>query len=390
MVAITERPSPPPRFARVVEAVLAVTGAALVVAALRADQAWFDRHFLPVFFLSRSRYVFGETCARVFVAACGLVLALVLRPMAGRLVGRNSAASLAVGGFRIAAAAVLALGVSELGLRAAFSRATDEPPPKVEPLLRRDARVGWAWVPSRVGRVRVAGRDIAYAFDSHGDRTPSLSQPVNPRAPTVVFTGESIMAGYGLRWEDSVSGLVASAMATQSADLAVFAYADDQSYLRLAEELPRFAHPTAVVILFLPGLVFRDFDDDRPHLESGLVWRPAVRRSRIEALLRFFVPYHSRADIDRKLALVRAELEASVALAHSRSATALIVVPQFGREDVTERILRERILDAAGLPYVHVDLDPTWRLADQVHPDVRGARAIAAAIVDRLDGQRSR
>ena len=387
MAAITERQPPAPRSGVFVEAALALTGAALTVAAFCADQAWFDRHFLPVFFLSRSRYVFGETCARVFAAAFGLTLALLVRPIAGRLVARNSAGRLVVGGLRIVAAGVLALVISELGLRVAFSRATEEPSPKNEPFLRHDARLGWVWVPSRVAHARVAGRDIAYVFDSHGYRTPALPLPVNPRLPTILFTGESIMAGYGLRWEESVPGLVGSAMATQAANLAVFAYADDQSYLRLARELPRFTQPRAVVILFSPGLVFRDFDDDRPHLEPGLVWSPAAQRSRIEALLRFFVPYHSRADIDRRLALVRAELQAGVALAHSQGAAPLIVVPQFGREDATERTVRERILDAGGLPYVQVRLDPTWRLTDHVHPDARGARVIADAIVERLDQQ---
>ena len=59
----------------------------------------------------------------------------------------------------------------------------------------------------------------------------------------------------------------------QSANLSVFGYADDQTAMRLAAELPRFAHPAAVVILFSPGLFFRDLDDDRPHLGPGMAWR---------------------------------------------------------------------------------------------------------------------
>jgi hypothetical protein len=130
--------------------------------------------------------------------------------------------------------------------------------------------------------------------------------------------------------------------------------------------------------------MFRDLDHDRPHLESGLVWRPADRRWRLRALAGFYIPYHSDRDIDRLVALVRAELQASLRLARERHAVALIVVPQFGVEDPAERALRRRILDEGGLPYVRVTLDPAWRIAGDAHPDARGAQAVAAAIADRL------
>jgi hypothetical protein len=167
----------------------------------------------------------------------------------------------------------------------------------------------------------------------------------------------------------------------------VFGYADDQAYMRLARELPRFAHPTAVVILFSPTLIFRDFDDDRPHLGPGMIWRPALRRWRLEALVRFFVPYHSRPEIDRTVAQIRAELQASVRLAHAHHAAALIVVPHYGPEDATERVLRHRILDQPGLPYVWVDLNPAWRIPNDPHPDAHGAQVLADAVVARLRGQ---
>jgi hypothetical protein len=164
----------------------------------------------------------------------------------------------------------------------------------------------------------------------------------------------------------------------------VFAYADDQTLMRLAQAAPRFAHPTAMVILFSPGLMFRDLDTDRPHLEAGRVWRPATRAWRLAGLARFYVPYLGAGEIDRLVAATRAELTAGVALAHARGAAALIVIPRFGPESPPERVLRERILDQGGLPYVQVALDPAWRLPRDPHPDARGARAIAAAIIARL------
>jgi len=53
-------------------------------------------------------------------------------------------------------------------------------------------------------------------------------------------------------------------------------------------------------------------------------------------------------------------------------------------------MLRRRILDEAGLPYVHVKLDPSWHLPGDLHPDPRAAQAIAIAVAGRLHGRRTR
>ncbi len=367
-----------------VEIVLAAVGVALIAGAVGVDQAWFDRHFLPVFFVTRDEFVTGETLARVAVGAVGLALVLVVRPMASRAVSRMAARSAAAGVARIVLALVLALGASEIALRVLYPRAREEVSPGAEPLRRHDAVLGWVFVPSRVGRVWLRGRPVDYAFDAYGDRVADLRHPVDPTRPTLLFTGESIMCGFGLPWSQSVPALVGAALHEQSANLAVFAYADDQSLMRLSQAAPRFTRPTAMVILFSPGLMFRDLDIDRPHLEAGRVWRPATPHWRLASLARFYVPYLGVDEIDRLVAATRAELTAGVALAHARGAAALIVVPQFGPESPPERVLRERILDEAGLPYVRVALDPAWRFPRDPHPDARGARVIAAAIIARL------
>jgi hypothetical protein len=381
---MTARDRPPrPRRRLAAEALLAGLGCALVLGALLADQAWFDHHFLPVYFLSRRLYVLGETLARIAVALAGLAL-ILLRSVVGRMAERTTPAGLAAGAGRAVLALLLAAGISEAALRAAFPRATEEAPPRAEPLRRHDPLLGWTFVPSRVAHVTVAGRAVDYAFDAQGYRVPSLAQPVDPSRPTVLFTGESIVTGFGLPWAQTIPARVGAALGLQAANMAVFAYADDQSYLRLAQSLPRFARPRAVVILFSPGLLFRDFDDDRPHLGPDLAWRPAVAHWRLAALLRFFVPYHGAAEIDRQVARTRAELQAGVGLARARGAAALIVVPHYGPEDPRERLLRRRILDQPGLPYVWVQLDPAWRIPRDPHPDARGAQVISAAIAARL------
>ena len=212
----------------------------------------------------------------------------------------------------------------------------------------------------------------------------SVATPVDPERPTVVFTGESMMVGHGLSWEESVPGQVEALLRTQTANLAVHGFATDQAYLRLAQELPRFRRPVAVVSLFTPVLFNRNLDDDRPHLGPGLVWLPAQHHWRLTALARFLVPYRSNDAIERGIVVTREILRATVDLASARGAVPLIIVPQFGPEDAAGAMLRRRILDESGVPYVWVELEPAWRLAWNWHPDARGAHVIAAAIAARL------
>jgi hypothetical protein len=75
-----------------------------------------------------------------------------------------------------------------------------------------------------------------------------------------------------------------------------------------------------------------------------------------------------------------------VNLARARGTTPLIVVPQFGIEEQAERTVRRRIVDEAGLPYVWIQIDDTWRLPWDRHPNASAAQAIATAIAVRLQG----
>jgi hypothetical protein len=363
------------------ESAVASLGLALVAIALFANQNWLDRHFLPSFFLTRQTYVLLETIVRFAIGVVGVTLALVVRPRFGRVVARTPARV-----FHVAIAAALALVASELVLRRVHLRPAEWLGRDQEPRRQPDPRLGWTFVPSRTGHSAIGGRVVDYTFDSAGYRVRRVDEPVDFERPTIVFTGESVMFGKGLTWEESIPAQVGLMLGRQSANLAVDGYASDQAYLRVEAELPRFRQPVAVVAMFMTTLFGRNLDDDRPHLGPGLEWLPGVRHGRLRSLAQLIAPYRSDDTVERGITVTRAVFRATVELASAREATPLILVAQFGSEDRVEEGLRRRILDEPGLPYVLVEIDPKWRVPDDVHPDARAAHMIAAAIAARLDG----
>jgi lysophospholipase L1-like esterase len=100
--------------------------------------------------------------------------------------------------------------------------------------------------------------------------------------------------------------------------------------------------------------------------------------------LQLVAPYRSDETVRRGIAVTRAILKAAGKLAESREATPLVLVLQVGPEDHVEQALRHRILDGLGLQYVLVEIDPAWRLSDDVHPNAHAARVIADAVAARL------
>ena len=354
---------------------------AIVLCALAARQRWLDSHFLPSFFLSRNSYVLVESSIRLATGMFGLVIILIARP-AGHFIGTNPGRAL-----YIAIAAVLAVGASELVLRQMHFLATMEEPPQKEPRRRRDPRLGWIFVPSRTGYRNINGRNIEYAIDSSGYRVRRVDDPVDPERPTILFTGESMMVGEGLTWDETIPAQVSAILGVQTADIAVSGFASDQDYLKLQEDLPRFRSPVAVVSLFMPAIFDRNLDDDRPHLGPGLIWLPAESRWRLARIAQFLLPYRNKDTIERGINVTREVLRATIDLAGSRGAVPLILVLQFTPEQPVEHELRRRIFDDAGLPYVWVQLDSSWRIPGNGHPDARATRAIAVAIADHLRTQ---
>jgi hypothetical protein len=361
---------------------LGAVGATLVVCAILANQRWLDRHFLPSWFVPHRWYVAIESSVRVVIALTGVCLALIARARIARLVASASGPIIAS-----ALAAVLALGAGEMVLRRVHLRSAEWLAPNEEPQRRLDPRLGWVFVPSRTGRNTIGGRTIDYSFDAAGYRVRRVDEPVDPSAPAIVFTGESVMFGEGLTWDETIPAQVGAMMGIQSANMAVHGYSTDQAYLRLETELPRFRRPVAVVSLFMTALFGRNLDDDRPHLGPGLVWLRAEQQGKIVSLATLLVPYRTDDTVERGIGMTRDVLTATVNLARARGAMPLIVVPHFGVEEQAERTVRRRILDETGLPYVWIQIDDAWRLAWDRHPNARAAEAVATAIAARLRGR---
>jgi len=362
------------------ETAVGFVGAICVVLALAATQTWLDRHFLPSFFVPRPWYVGLETLGRIVIGAAGLI-AIIAR--------RRIAAFDPMYVASIVTATVLAFGASEIVLRAVHLRPTEWLLPTEEPVRRADAMLGWRLEPSRTGRANVGGRAVEYAIDSSGYRVRRSDVPADLTRPTIVFAGESVMFGEGLQWEETIPAQTESLLGIQSANIAVHGYSTDQTYLRLRAELPRFRQPVAVVALFMTALFGRNLDRDRPHLDEGLSWTPAIAASRLKSLAVLVVPFRRDRTVENGVRVTREALSAMATLARSRGATPLIIVPQFGPESTLDESIRRRVFDSAGLPVMRIEIDAAWRLPWDRHPNAAAARTIADAIARRLRAEGS-
>jgi hypothetical protein len=363
----------------IAEITVASIGIVSLASGLAANQQVLDRHFVPSFLFPRHWYVALETFVRLCMVIFGALLVFIARPHAGRLAGRAPARAL-----QFVVAAVLAVGVSEMALRHVHLGPAEWLMPNEEPRRQPDSRLGWTWVPARSGNKSVGGRVVNYAIDQAGYRVNHVDAPVDFERPSILFTGESVMFGEGLTWQESVPAQVGAMLSIQSANLAVHGYGNDQAYLRLQRELPRFRRPVAVVSLFMASLFGRNLDGNRPHLGPGLVWLPAEQRSRLGLLAKLLVPYRAGATIDRGVTMTHEVFCATGDLARARGATPLLVVVQFDDEGTAEETLQHRILDDTCMPHIVVKIDSSWRLPWDRHPDARAAHAIAVAIASKL------
>ncbi|HET9599792.1 MAG TPA: hypothetical protein VFP65_29730 [Anaeromyxobacteraceae bacterium] len=381
----------------VVGGAVGALGAALAAWGLRTDGTWAERHSLPSYCATDpvertlARSLGGIACA------LGVLLAAVLAPALARAARRWSIRGRAGAIAAVCAALACSLFVTELWMRRHFERLTlaarlTVPVAGSSPIARADPRLGWSYVPRRTTWVRVDDRVVPYTIDADGDRSASVDDAPDPHAPTVLFAGESIAFGHGLRHEETIPVLAGRALHLQAINLAVAGYGSDQAHLRVLDTLPRFPGTVAVVSVFVPAQIRRNVETWRPRLALGpdgaLDLLPPSSGLRIARLLQA-LPYHG----DGALRVTAAVLRATAQAARERGAAPLFLVTNYGRpclrEEGEEPFVVKELFVKQGLPFVRVDLESEDLLdgAFEWHPNPRGAAKLAGAVVKALQKQ---
>jgi hypothetical protein len=367
-----------------VNAATILFGTLSLVAALRMDASWRWHHFLPTWAFPWSVELRILLVLRLLVAALGLAVIVLLRPWLVRAVaagrGRHATISCITTAIAVMAAFAATEGVLQTRSWHSVQEHWDQEPQRI-----RNAEYGWAFKPDHAGSVGLKGHPVHYATGPFGYRAPQAGLRPDFDKPTIVFAGESLIFGYGLDWPDTIPVQVQALMGIQVVNMAVNAHSTDQTLLRLRQELPRFRRPVAVVVPFMPRLLDRNLDRDRPHLDSRLRWHPAAPPPlRLVELARRVIHYRSSAAIREGTLMTQRALLAEIALARERGAKPIVLVPQYLPEDPREAAIRHDVLDAAGIRYLLVPVKPEWQAPGHKHPTAQGARAIAAAIAAEI------
>jgi hypothetical protein len=253
-----------------------------------------------------------------------------------------------------------------------------------DPRRAPDRELGFDYVAGRTSYGQVGGRRIQYVFDPAGLRVAKPGAKVDLNGPTNVFLGESVMGGFGLRWDESIPARVQALTGVASADMSVEGYSIDQAYMRFRRKWPAVRRPVAVVSMFLPSTVYRTVEKSHPGLRPGLTWRGGEDELWLVRVLRRRAPYRSAAEVEAAIAVTRQVFQATDRMARARGATHLILVPVLSPEPAAEQRLRRRVLGGLGVPYLVVPVDRRWRLPHNRHPDARGAEVLAEAVAAHL------
>jgi hypothetical protein len=363
-------------------------GMAMLLWALLVDRGWFETHLAEHYCANDwGAQLQSWASWRVAGAGCGVFLVALVVPI-GRWVGRRSWGCL-MPVARIAVAVVLALVVSDLWLR---RRPPPPPGPVILPDVRPDARYGWLNDGPRTTHILTDGRDIVYAMNARGERVADEHDLPDLDRPTLLVAGESISSAMGVQWEDSFAALIGKATGLQVVDAGVFGWGHDQVYARMKDELTELRHPVAVVSVTVAQQIDRDVSPTRTHLElagDGSLFPVTAQPawwldSPLRALAKQLMPYHS----DRALAIARALVAATASEARAHGAYPLFVLTNWGRACLPDESgapsVQRRLFGGLDVPFVRVDLDPSWEDRTTFHPDARGHRLLADAILRAL------
>ncbi|MFL5313424.1 MAG: hypothetical protein ACJ79H_23575 [Myxococcales bacterium] len=361
-------------FRRLAQGAVAAGALALVAFAWRCDAPWFERHvFLPQqFFIPANRGIVFWFRATAATSAALLLLLAVFMP-------RGAA------GRRLLAAILLAIPAAEGLLQWRLRRLVNPGLAEaMDTLTTAHARYG-ATLAESIDRLHpMSGRAIRFRTDAEGRRIPGAA--IDRALPSLVFTGESTVAGIGLQWEETVPAILGARLRLQVVNLASPAYRLDQSWLRLRDALPNLDRPVAVVGLFMPGLVGRSFAGQRhpparPSPSGGIELLPLdapglLQRSGLYRLWKHL--YWSDAAVEEGMRSVAVVLRAIAALAKARGAPCIFLVT--GR---TPRWMLHDLFEAPGLDYVVAEVPEEALLADG-HPGPWGSMGLADALEPRL------
>ena len=340
---------------RLAQGAILLVACGLLLFAWRCDGVWFERHvFLPQqFFIPANRGIAG-----VFRVAAAMTAGILL--LAVPRIPRGAA------GRGLLLGAILSLPAAEIVLRWRIEKVIR--PELVSAMTHLTAphpRYGITFRPFLDRVEKLSAREIRFRTDGESRRISGAA--IDPALPSLVFTGESAMAGFGLRWEETFAALVGERLRLQVVNVASPAYRLDQSWLRLADTLPELDRPAAVVGVFMPGLIGRALVPPSPNAweRSGLfrTWTHL---------------YRSDGEIADGMRSVGAGLSKMAALAKQRGIPCVFLVTGY-----TPQWMLHELFEAEGLDFVVVDL-PQGELLEDGHPGPRGSLRIAAALESRL------
>jgi len=379
---------------------LGLVALSMIAGALGIDREWYEVHVLVHRCAVFPAEVEGVGRLRALLAGIGVLLLAVLRPVDRLLVRAARAAKGRMsrrGIVRVGLAVVLAVAVSEVILRFEFHAGQGLTAPTIAlPPTHGDPRLAWALDASKTTVLDTDGRPITYAIDVVGDRVRSETKPPDPARPSILFAGESVTLGLGVSWEESYPALVGERLGVQTVNAGVHGYGDDQIYLSMLDHLARLERPIAVVTITMADLLDRDVAAWRDHLVVGsdgllVVAREQpelIRESPLVALVERVRPW----DADASLRVARAIFMAADRAARARGAQALFLLTNFGEPclpDASGRpSIEARLFDGLAVKHVRVDLDPTWIVPSNSHPDARAHARLADGLVQALQGQR--
>ncbi len=358
-------------------ALVALPGVAAIAWAFLAEDRWFETHMMVRYCIEQPSALVRAHVVRVLVALCGAAIVAFLRPV---LVRHTSLGALG----RSLVAALLAVVAADLVLRAAKPDEIAQMEEK-----RRSKRPA----PRSTTEATIAGRSITFAIDAEGRRARTVDDVVDPAAPAIVLSGESVAFGHGLSFDETIQAQLAKRTGVAVVNLALDGLANDEALARLRERLPRLARPLAVVSFVVYSWLERNTADYRERLalapDGSLVARPPawpfLRRSPLLPRLYSLVGYHHD---DEAIDLTRAILRDTDLYVRERGIYPLFVLTEAAHarcvRDGGMPWVAKRLVEGQRFAWVDVDVPPALVLPDDPHPNPEGALFYVDAIEKAL------